>query len=107
MATTWLDSKNLQLCISYYRQSVDSTIGNQQNGTSLWAKIAEDYHENWQSSVAELREKPRTVDGLSSRFQKLKPRLKYWGACLAHAQRNPESGCNVHDEVNIMVFFIS
>ena len=71
----------------------------------MWAKIVDDYHQNWQPSVGESRKKVRTVDGLSSRFQKLKPRLKYWGACLAHAQRNPESGGNVHDEVNIYGYF--
>ena len=87
MATTWLDSENLQLCISYCRQSIDSTIGNQQKGSSLWGKIADDYHQNWQAGVGESREKARIVDAFSSRFQKLKSRLKHWDTCLAHAQR--------------------
>lgn len=104
MATNWLDSEDLQLCISYCRQTVDSIAGGKQKKGQLWSKIFADYHANWVMGVGETRTEPRTQVALSSRFGKLKPELKLWGSCLAYARRCPESGGNLQDEVSLFLF---
>ena len=103
----WLPSEDLQLCISYCRISVCPITGNMQKSDKLWEKIYADFRENWEMAPNESRPEPRSQTAASSRFTKLKPTFKAWGAALAYARRNLQSGSNLQDEVSIYNIVIS
>ncbi|CAM8905064.1 unnamed protein product [Rhodiola kirilowii] len=92
-------AEDVQLCISYCRQSVDPITGRSQKIDKLWEKIHNDFHQNWISGGNQPRAEPRSQVALASRFAKLKPNLVFWSSCIAFARRNPESGCNLQDEI--------
>ncbi|KAL9667939.1 hypothetical protein QQ045_002309 [Rhodiola kirilowii] len=41
----------------------------------------------------------RSQSALQSRFAKLKSNLVLWSSCISYARRNPQSGCNLQDEI--------
>ncbi|KAL9669766.1 hypothetical protein QQ045_007315 [Rhodiola kirilowii] len=98
MSTNWSTSEDVQLCISYYRQSDDPISGSRQKVDKLWEKIHIDFQQNWVRGDHEVRTIERSQATLASRFAKLKPILVFWGSCISYARRNPESGCNLQDE---------
>ncbi|KAL6142377.1 hypothetical protein ACLB2K_060659 [Fragaria x ananassa] len=69
-----------------------------QKSDKLWEKIYADFRENWEMVPNESRPEPRSQTAASSRFTKLKPTFKAWGAALAYARRNLQSGSNLQDE---------
>ncbi|CAM8909380.1 unnamed protein product [Rhodiola kirilowii] len=99
MSTNWSNSEDVQLCISYCRQSVDPITGRWQKVDKLWEKIHIDFQQNWVRGEHEVRTIERSQAALASRFAKLKPILVFWGSCLSYARRNSESGCNLQDEL--------
>ncbi|KAL9689372.1 hypothetical protein QQ045_009757 [Rhodiola kirilowii] len=92
-------SEDVQLYISYCRQSVDPIFGAKQKVDKLWEKVHTDFKANWVMGEAEIiTTDSRSQSALQSRFAKLKPNLVLWGSCISYAIRNPESGCNLQDE---------
>ncbi|KAL9682655.1 hypothetical protein QQ045_014459 [Rhodiola kirilowii] len=98
MCSNWYMSEDVQLCISYCRQSVDPISGSRQKVNKLWEKIHLDFHDGWLLGGNQPRAEARSQAALASCFAKLKPMLVYWGSCLSYAERNRESGCNMQDE---------
>ncbi|KAL9682252.1 hypothetical protein QQ045_014047 [Rhodiola kirilowii] len=98
MSTNWSMPKDVQLCISYYRQSVDPITGTRQKVDKLWEKVDTDFQANWVRGEDEIiTTNFRSKTALQSRFAKLKPNLVLWSSCIAYARRNPESGCNLQN----------
>lgn len=104
MSHSWSMAEDVQLCVSYCRQSVDPISGNKQKIDNLWKKIHIDYYNNLEPNVNQRMAESRSQVSLAARFCKLKANLVYWGSCLAYAQRNKESGCNLQDEVYLLKF---
>lgn len=77
-----------------------------QKSDKLWEKVYADYKENWELAHGESRPEPRTQTAVSSRFTKLKPSFRTWGAALAYARRNVQSGSNLQDEVSVNNFVV-
>ncbi|CAM8878266.1 unnamed protein product [Rhodiola kirilowii] len=100
MSSNWFMSEDVQLCISYCRQSLDPISGAKQKVDKLWEKIHTDFQSNWVMGEDEIiTTDPRFHSSLQSRFAKLKQNLVFWGSCIAYAKRNLESGCNLQDEI--------
>ncbi|CAM8975451.1 unnamed protein product [Rhodiola kirilowii] len=99
MSSNWSMSEDVQLCISYCRQSVDPISGSKQKVDKLWEKIHLDFHDGWLLGGNQPRAEARSQAALASHFAKLKPMLVYWGSYLSYAERNRESGCNMQDEI--------
>ncbi|KAL9675421.1 hypothetical protein QQ045_003623 [Rhodiola kirilowii] len=100
MSSNWSMSEDVQLCIFYCRQSVDPISGARQKVDKLWEKVHIDFHANWVMGEDEIiTTNSRSQSALQSRFAKLKPNLILWGSCISYARRNPESGCNLQDEI--------
>ncbi|KAL9679994.1 hypothetical protein QQ045_017865 [Rhodiola kirilowii] len=100
MSSNWCKSEDVQLCIFYCRQSLDPITGAKQKVDKLWEKVDTDFHSNCvrgEDEIMTTNFRSKTV--IQSRFAKLKPNLVYWGSCIAYARRNPESGCNLQDEI--------
>ncbi|KAL9670122.1 hypothetical protein QQ045_007673 [Rhodiola kirilowii] len=100
MSSNWSMSEDVQLCISYCRQSVYPISGIRQKVDKLWEKIHLDFHDSWLLGGNQPRAEARSQDALASRFAKLKPMLVFWGSCLSYAERNKESGCNMQDKLH-------
>ncbi|KAL9660623.1 hypothetical protein QQ045_025440 [Rhodiola kirilowii] len=93
-------SEDVQLCIAYCRQSVDPISGARQKVDKLWDKVPTDFQANWVMGEDEIiTTDPRSQSALQSRFAKLKPNLVIWDSCISYARINPESGCNLQDEI--------
>lgn len=104
MSGNWSMSEDVQLCISYCRQSTDPISGNKQKIARLWEKVHADFEANWVKGDDEvMTTEPRSQAAIISRFAKLKPSLIFWGSCISYARRNPESGGNVQDEVSNLI----
>ncbi|KAL9667816.1 hypothetical protein QQ045_012459 [Rhodiola kirilowii] len=108
MSHSWSMAEDVQLCVSYCRQSVDPITGKNQKIENLWKKIHIDFYNNWESNVNQPMAELRSQVSLASRFCKLKANLACWGSCLSYAERNKESGCNLQDEIRkAQVMYIS
>ncbi|KAL9688888.1 hypothetical protein QQ045_033314 [Rhodiola kirilowii] len=100
MSSNWSMSEDVQLCISYCRQSIDPITGTRQKVDKLWKKVHTDFQANWVMGEDEIITiDPRSHSALQSRFAKLKPNLVLWSSCISYARRNPESGCILQDEI--------
>ncbi|KAL9682455.1 hypothetical protein QQ045_014253 [Rhodiola kirilowii] len=101
MSSIWSMSEDVQLCISYCRQSIDPISGTRQKIDKLWEKVHTNFKANWVMGEDEIiTTDSRSQSALQSRFAKLKPNLVLWGSYISYARRNPESGCNLQDEEN-------
>ncbi|CAM8947745.1 unnamed protein product [Rhodiola kirilowii] len=99
MSSNWSISEDVQLCISFCRQSIDPITVVRQKVDKLWEKIHTDFHDGWLLGGNEPRAEVRSQTALTSRFAKVKPMLVFWGSCLSYAERNRESGCDLQDEI--------
>lgn len=102
--TTWLRSEDLQLCVSWVRQSSCNITGRYQAKGNLWQKIYEDYEKNWCGNPDDPSQQARSKVALESRFPRLKKMLKKWSICVAKARDRAASGTNLVDEVCLIGF---
>ncbi|KAL9671088.1 hypothetical protein QQ045_008653 [Rhodiola kirilowii] len=100
MSSNWSMSEDVQLCISYCRQSIDPITGARQKVKKLWEKVHTDFQANWVMGEDKIiTTNPRSHSALQSSYAKLKPNLVLWGSCISYAKRNPKSGYNLQDEI--------
>ncbi|XP_004298029.1 PREDICTED: uncharacterized protein LOC101302450 [Fragaria vesca subsp. vesca] len=98
MGSSWLLSEELQLCVSWVRQSTCNITGRYQNKNNLWKKVHDDYVKNWCVDPENPLAEPRTKVALESHFPRLKKLLKKWHTCLYKSRNRAASGTNLVDE---------
>ena len=101
---TWLPSEELQLCVSWARQSTCPITGRYQTKDNFWKRVHDDYIQNWRSAPEEPIVEARTKIGLESHFPRLKKLLLKWHSSINHASNRAASGTNLLDEVCINFF---
>lgn len=103
---TWLPSEELQLCVSWVRQSTCPITGRYQSKNNLWKKVYDDYVQNWSPSLGEPLAIDRTKVGMESHFPRLKKWLLKWHSCKKKASDRVASGTNLVDEVCSFYFML-
>lgn len=75
-------SEDVQLRVSYCRQSPNPISGNKQSVDKLWDKVYNDFLSNWVVCDDKILTslKPRTQSTLTTRWNMLKPNLIKWGS---------------------------
>ncbi|XP_074363083.1 uncharacterized protein LOC141703451 [Apium graveolens] len=99
MGTNWLPSEELQLCVSWARQSVDPITSRYSNKNNLWGRIHDDYAKNWCGTPENPHAEPRSKVALDSHWTPLKRALKKWQCAKNQASRYSASGTNLVDEI--------
>ncbi|KAL6202161.1 hypothetical protein ACLB2K_025871 [Fragaria x ananassa] len=103
MGSGWLPSEELQLCVSWVRQSTCIITGRYQCKDNLWKKVYEDYAKNWCGNPEDPHQGPRSKCALESHFPRLKKMLKKWHTALSKARSRAASGTNLVDEILVPI----
>ena len=87
------DEEDKALCTAWLTIGMDSITGNQQRGSTYWARIHEEFC-NYLGGRSD-----RTEGSLSHRWSTISALCHKWGACYEAIQRKNASGTGIDDKV--------